>query len=116
MRLDEHLNLLDSGPVLIGAATFQAGTSAGSTINVAMSAATVSTVTATVSPAGLVIAPPVELTTAVSQSMTSLAADDIDFHATWVENSTAGRTARMGRVSNDGTPLDGAGIPLVGTL
>lgn len=116
LRVDENFQLTDTQPILIGSDGFLAAASNGSTINVAMAGTSLSTVSATAEPAGFAIDSPVELTAAVPQSMTSLAADNVDFVATWVESSASGQTARIGRVSRSGAPLDGAGTPLAGSL
>lgn len=115
VRLDENLKLLDTQPVVLGAGNFLGGASAGATINLGMmvSYSSIVTVTASVGPAGFAVGPPIEATTAASQSMTSLAADNIDFVATWLDFSPAGSTARIGHISHSGGALDGAGIPLL---
>jgi hypothetical protein len=119
LRLDEHGVLLDARPADIGRGSFGAAASSGKALEftIATPPFGLSTIIARVDANG--IAPGTITPTAatpVRQFLPVVAGNGSGFTAAWMEQLSGLRSIVAGRVSADGQPLDGSGIPLEQTF
>lgn len=115
LRLDEHGVLLDARPSDIGSGSFGAAASSGKALEftVATPPFTSSTIIARVDANGIARGTALPTAaTAVRQFLPAVAGNGSGFTAAWMEQISGLRSIAAGRVSAEGQPLDGSGIPL----
>jgi hypothetical protein len=115
LRLSDDGALIDARPTDIGRSAFSAAASSGKAIELVFATPPFgsSTIIATVDANGILprATTPTALTP-VRQLLPVVAANGSGFTAAWLEQTAGLRSVVAGRVSRDGQPLDGSGLPL----
>ena len=115
LRLNDDGTLIDARPTDIGRGAFSNSASSGKAIELVFATPPFgsSTIIATVDADGISprTATPTAMTP-VRQLLPVVAANGSGFTAAWLEQTAGLRSVVAGRVSSDGQPLDGSGLPL----